>query len=89
MTSLLVKLNTVSKQKNRDIVFNSRYWLWGVLVSFSTRPPPPEAIIAPPLPSQRACWQATHCKKKTKQNKRQEKLEEEIILYENVFRKFR
>ena len=61
-------------------------------MSFSPRLPPPETIIAPPLPSQRACWQATHGKKKknkTKQNKRQEKLEEEIILYENVLRNFR
>ena len=75
-----IKYSKLTKKK-RGIVFNSRYWSWGVLVSFSPRPPPPEAIIAPPLPFQRACWQATHCKK---QNKRQEKLEEEIILYENV-----
>ena len=69
------------------IVSYSRYRSCGVLGLFSPRPPLPGAIRAPPFPSQRACWQATHCKKN--ENKGKEKLGEEIILYENVLRNFR
>ena len=62
-------------------------------MSFSPRLPPPETIIAPPLPSppRELAGRLPMVKKKnkTKQNKRQEKLEEEIILYENVLRNFR
>ena len=71
------------------IVSYSRYRSWGVLALFSPRLPPSGAIRAPPFPSQRTSWQATHCKKKRKQNKTKEKLGEEIILFENVLSKFR
>ena len=36
------------------IVSYSRYRSWGVLGSFSSRPPPPETISAPPVPTELA-----------------------------------